>query len=262
MYKLQKKFGKYAIRDLITYLIYISIAVYVVQLIQPSAINYLYLNPQKVLQGEIWRIITFIFIPAVDLNILFALLGFMFMYYLSKSLENIWGAFRTNIYILICVLLTLIVSFLFMIPIYSSFLIYDSLFLAFAYEFPNQEIRIYFVLPIKIKYIAMVRVAFMIYSLIVGGFSARIIVFLTVANFLVFYAPEIIGRMKNKGHVKIKKTMYDKKINGAKKDTMHKCEVCKMTEKDDPNMEFRYCSKCNGSYEYCANHLFTHNHKQ
>jgi len=264
IYKLQRKFGKYAIPNIIIYFLYISVAFYVFCLIIPGLVDSFWLNPSAVLSGEVWRVITFIFLPLEPalgpLDILFAIFGFMIINYFGRSLENIWGAFKANIYIIISILLALIISFAFNITIRGSFFIYDSLFLAFAYEFPNNELRIYFVIPVKIKYLAFIRVAFMVYTLIVGPFSSRIMILLTVAAFLLFYSQEIFYRVKNRGASQIRKVSYQKKISSTKKDTIHKCEICKMTEKDNPDIEFRYCSKCSGNHEYCANHLFTHTH--
>ncbi len=263
--KLQRKFGKYAISNIITYLLYISVVFFALMLISPGAFNYLYLDFNKVFSGEVWRIITFIFLAIVPsgniiMDILYAVIGFMFMQYIGGSLESIWGAFKTNVYIFISIFLALIISLLFRIPILGSFFIFDSLFLAFAYEFPNNEIRMYFLIPIKIKYLAYIRVAFMVYTLIVGSVANKMMILLTVMAFLIFYSGEIVYRIKNRSVSTIKKASYQKKTTIAKKDTMHKCEICKITEKDDPNMEFRYCSKCNGNHEYCSNHLFTHTH--
>jgi len=263
--KLERKFGKYAIHNIIIYLLYISVAFFIVMLLVPNAWSLLALDPVRVLRGELWRLITFIFIPitptgSILTDILYAVFGFLFMNYIGRSLESIWGSFRTNIYILISVVIAIIISLLFRIYIPGSFFIFDSLFLAFAYEFPNNEIRIYFIIPIKIKYLAFLRIAFMVYSLVFGSFTDRMMILLTVLAFLAFYLKEIIFRIKNRGVGKIRKVSYQMKATPIKKDTMHKCEICKITEKDDPNMEFRYCSKCNGNHEYCANHLFTHIH--
>lgn len=264
IHKLQRKFGKFAIPNIITYFLYISVVFYVAALFILGLFDYLILDPNKVFAGEVWRIVTFIFLPITPsfsaTSILFAIFGFMFITYIGRSLESVWGSFKMNVYLIISILLALIISFVFKVTIPGSFFIYDSLFLAFAYEFPNNEIRIYFVLPIKIKYLAFIRIAFMVYGLIVGPFTNRLTILLTAAAFLLFYVQEIIYRVKNRSVGQIRKASYQKKMNSSKKDTIHKCEICGMTEKDDPDMEFRYCSKCDGNHEYCANHLFTHTH--
>lgn len=132
-----------------------------------------------------------------------------------------------------------------------------SILLAFALTFPDMEFFIYFVLRIKAKYLALFYIVIGLYNFIRGNQVTRVTLFLSGLNFIIFFVmtkmwrgitPKRVVQKENKTKIKVPSR------------TVHKCAVCGRTEKDMPDMEFRYCSKCNGNYEYCAEHLYTHKH--
>ena len=141
-------------------------------------------------------------------------------------------------------------------PVYLNF----SLFIAFALMFPNMEFFIWGLLPIKIKYLAVAETALYIYSFVTGDIVVRLEIGLSLLNVLVFFVltrkpqrfspKEIRRRQEFKAQTKIKPAGR----------TRHRCAVCGRTEEDGAQMEFRYCSKCTGSYEYCQDHLYMHQH--
>ena len=131
---------------------------------------------------------------------------------------------------------------------FSTYYISLSIFLGFAISFPDMQVLLYFIIPIKIKWLAYLDVALLAYSMITsilsGNWAGCVVILCSLANVLVFFL------MTRKGkHNSFRQNRRRKEFKKAGR-----------TEKDDPNLEFRFCSRCNGNYEYCQDHLFTHEH--
>lgn len=255
--KLERKFGKFAIHHLILYIVFANAAVYILSFTYPEIISLLIMNPNKLLQGEIWRLFTFVFIPpsASPIFIFFAL---YFYYLIGMSLEREWGAFKFNIYYFTGAMAIIIVSLMTGMPMVNTYLNL-SLFFAFARLFPDFTVRVMLVLPVKIKYLAWINWGFFGFTIIFGGMAQRIAAIIGIANFLLFFGKEIITNRKSatRSYIRKREYMNKNKVNRAH---FHQCEVCGRTELDNKDLEFRYCSKCDGHHEYCMEHLFTHEH--
>ena len=263
--KLERKFGRYAIRNLPLYIVMLY-AIGAVLNIMTRGYYYYYvaLNPELILQGQIWRIVSFLIIPP-DTSIIFIIFMLMFYYSIGESLVQVWGAFRFNMYILIGVIATIVASFLayfisaqvvFMDTTYLNL----SMFLAYAAIFPEMRVYLYGILPIKVKWMAWVDVAVLAYEFIAGGMGTRIAIAVSLLNFLLFYFSSRNYKRVSPKEIHRKRAYRKASSVVSNKPYRHKCAVCGKTELDDPNLEFRYCSKCNGNYEYCNEHLFTHTH--
>lgn len=271
--KLEKKFGRYAIHNLTLYLIGGYIIGYGIYALVPGFLNWLTLEPGRILSGQVWRIISWILIPPGG-NIITTIIMLLLYYSLGTALERTWGAFRYNVYIFSGILFTVIGAFiLYLITggvvqglggYFSTYYINMSIFLAFAASYPDMELLLYFVLPIKIKWMVLVYAVFILYDLARGNIVTRVAIISSLLNFVLFffssrnvkpYTPKEQAR-KAKFRQQAKPHMNYR--NGAH----HKCAVCGRTELDDPTLQFRFCSKCNGNYEYCQEHLFTHQHVQ
>lgn len=275
-YELERKYQKYAIRNLMYYIVILYGVGLVLYMAQPYFYwQYLSLDPAAILHGQIWRIVTFLVYPpaigSMKMTSVFVGVIALFMYYsLGQTLENIWGAFRFNVFFFMGVigqvLASLVVYLLlgervFMTTGFLNF----SIFLAFAIYFPDAQFLLFFVLPIKAKWLAVAECAVYLYSFVFGPLSTRLEIIMSLANVIIFilltrnnnkssrrYAPEKIMRQQN-----FKKEAAKIVTPGKAR---HRCAVCGRTELDDPNLEFRYCSKCEGDYEYCQDHLYTHKH--
>ena len=153
---------------------------------------------------------------------------------------------------------------------FSTYYISLSIFLGFAISFPDMQVLLYFIIPIKIKWLAYLDVALLAYSMITsilsGNWAGCVVILCSLANVLVFFLMTRKGKhnsfRQNRRRKEFKKAVSRgeaeyRNLNGI---TKHKCAICGRTEKDDPNLEFRFCSRCNGNYEYCQDHLFTHEH--
>jgi len=270
--KLERKFGRYAIHNLTLYLIGGYIIGFGVYMFVPNLLNLLTLEPAYILHGQIWRIISWVLIPPSG-NIFTTVIMMLFYYSLGTALERTWGAFRYNVYIFSGILFTVIGAFLLYLIVgvdavgygvfFSTYYINMSIFLAFAVSYPDMEVLLYFILPIKMKWMALVYAALTIYDLVRGNLFTRIAIIASLLNFIVFflssrnvkpYMPK--EQMRKRKFKQEQERPHMTYAGGAR----HRCAVCGRTELDDPNLEFRFCSKCNGNHEYCQDHLFTHEH--
>lgn len=260
--KMERKFGKFAIKGLMMHIVTLNMLVFLLSFVQQDIFseNIIYklgLIPELVLQGQIWRLITFVFIPP-DSSPLFMVFALILIYIFGSGLEQELGSFKFNIYYFTGILFIIIASMITGIPNMSPHYLNLSLLFGFARFNPKFEIRLFFILPIPIKYIAWLNWGFMAYSFILGGTAGKITVAAAVANYFLFFGREIFSNSKMRSGSVVRKTKYQKGLKT--KHTAHKCTVCGITEKDDIQMEFRYCSTCEGDYEYCMEHLKDHEH--
>ena len=228
-----------------------------------------------ILRGQVWRIFTWIFMPFNGLSF-WTLLFMLCLFWLGKRLEQGLGTFRMNVYFiggwLLSTLGGLIIYLIFNVSIYlTPYYILFSLYLMLGIFMPEAEMRIYFVLPIKMKWLVIVyaiELLYEIYSYFSNGsaigiaLSAEII--FAVINLLVFvYACKNHLSYRNMKKQKKRQRQYQQSFSQPRPGsgiTHHKCSICGRTELDDPNLTFRFCSKCEGRHEFCQDHLFTHEH--
>ena len=299
--KMERKFGRFAISDLIRYMV----AVYCLGaalgfasemgMIDPNFYyNYLALNMERVFHGQVWRLFTYLLEPygfgsggSFVISVLFFFIKVNLFFLFGRSLEQAWGTFRFNLYILTGFLLNIVAALIMYLSpahfeIYASGFeyIYWAMFFAFALNNPDMEFLLYFVLPIKAKWLAIADGIFLGYSIfqnlrigfiyLTNGYTMRgqiylsmaLAIVIAMANFLVFFfatrdyrriRPKEVKRRRNFQKQMRQPNQYE---GGAR----HRCAICGRTELDDPGLDFRYCSKCDGNYEYCSDHLFTHQH--
>lgn len=274
--KLERKLGRYAIPNLTVYLLAGYVVGFAIMNFMPSLLNWITLEPGFILRGQVWRLISWALIPPS--TSLISLLFLVLLYYsLGSALERTWGTFRYNVYIFSGILFTVVAAFLLYGALYliyggefslssvgliSTNYITMSIFLAFAAIYPDMEVLLYFILPIKMKWMALVYAAMAVYYFIQGGLATRVAIAASLLNFVIFFLSSRntrrFGPREQARKAKFRKQSrpHMTYAGGAK----HRCAVCGRTELDDPNLEFRFCSKCRGNYEYCQDHLFTHEH--
>ncbi len=265
--KLERKFGKYAIHNLMYYIIILYVVGYIINLVNPYFYTtFLQLDANAILHGQIWRIVTFLITPPGD-NIFIAFIACYLYYMLGTNLERTWGAFKFNLYFFVGVIgivLANIVVFLITgvnMPMDTTFLNL-SLFFAFALMYPDLQFLFMFIIPVKAKWLALLNGAVYIYLLIVGGWTVKLMIIMSLANFIIFFFLTKDFKRMSPSQVK-RRAEFKKSVRQANKmmgGTRHKCAVCGRTEKDGDDLVFRYCSKCEGNYEYCQDHLYTHKH--
>lgn len=300
--KMEKKFGRYAIRHLTMYIIVTYAAGYILEIMQSvtgaNYIGYLSLNPYAILNGQVWRLVTWVLTPPGSFDI-FTLIMLLFYYQIGTALEKVWGDFLYNVYIFFGLIMTVIGAFI-IYALYggiwfqaadmagsgliSTYYVSLSLFLGFAMTFPDQVVLFMFIIPVKMKWLALLDVGYLIYAIISSSLKPLtiIIIVCSLANTIVMF---LLTRKRFGGNRKrqkeFQKNMYGYNSGrGAQRTNSrtqsqtgrynpnqgrsgfarHRCAVCGRTEISDPDLEFRFCSKCNGNYEYCSDHLYTHEH--
>lgn len=267
--KLERKFGKYAIHNLMFYIIGLNLLGFVLLTASPQFFyNYLILDARAILHGQIWRIVTFLLTPSG--TSLFSLVIFCLLYYsIGNALESVWGSFRFNLYYFIGVLLHVLVAIIIYLTtkrvVYlSTSYLNLSLFLAYGVEFPEAEIYFMMILPIKMKWLAIADGLYfamqIILGLVGGNLTGAIAAFVAMGNFLIFFFSTRRNNVYRPSQIKRKKNFQKKMTPKGGGSTRHKCAICGRTELDGDDLTFRYCSKCEGTYEYCQDHLYTHKH--
>lgn len=332
MNKLDRKFGKYAIRNLPLIMIILEAIGYTLSMVAPNILNYLYFSPADIMRGQVWRLITWVLMPPTSLNI-FTVIMLFFYYWIARTLANTWGDFYFNVYIFSGILITdigmmignavfssmgtmdALINLNLIGPYVNLYYIQTTILLAFAFTYPNAQVLLYFIIPIKMSWLGIFEGIMLAYDFIRVRYAApRLVILMAVLNLVLYflmtkdlsrYHPKEFarranyrkatgqsksgfhgfggfgshgsgqngassgqsntqtgspyGRQGNPGASTSRRNASNfTKIypNGAH----HKCTICGRTELDDDSLEFRYCSKCEGSHEYCQDHLFTHQH--
>jgi hypothetical protein len=193
---LDRRMPGFGIPNLALYLVGLQACGFLLTLANPNTLWLLFLDPSLVLKGEVWRLVTFLAVPP-PLSALWMVFALYFVYFIVNGIEEEWGEFRTTLYVLVAVLLTIAFSFAFQVPIYSTTKLASTLFLAAATIAPEHQILLFFVLPVKMKWLAWVSVAYIIFSLIVGSWLSRLYLLTMYANYLLFFGPYFAGRVKS-----------------------------------------------------------------
>ncbi len=253
--KLDRKLRRYAIRNVTLYLIIGQVIFFLFVLSGRFILDRVVLVPEFVRAGEWWRLITFLFIPPLT-NPIFAFFAWYLFYLMGSALEGHWGAFRYNLFLLTGYLVTVAVTFLFPYSAATNIFIGGSVFLAFAYLYPDFQLYILFILPVKIKWLALITWIGYVYEMIVGSWHTRLLVLASISNFFLFFGRDIIWKMK----IGNRSMVAQARQFTGKKEPFHKCAVCGKTDISHPQMDFRYCSDC-GGLGYCKDHIFNHEHK-
>ena len=280
------KHPRLSIPGLMRYIVIGNVLVYLLDLFGaggvPVASNLLSFSAAAILQGQVWRIITFIFVPMPGQNILFFALTLYLYYFIGNALEREWGSNKFTIFYCFGVILNILVGFL--AGSASMYYVNLSMFFAFATLYPDLQFLLFFIIPVKAKWLAWIDVALFVFAiaryLFLGYFLYALIPIVAILNYLLFFATDITGQLSYwKGRAKHTMNQHQNRssygrssgpkvvnFHDAKTKTkanyLHKCAVCGKTDLTDPQMEFRYCSRCNGYYCYCSDHINSHIHIQ
>jgi hypothetical protein len=281
--KLERKLGRYAIPNLSLWLI-VGYAIgyvcyYVQRFTSLPLLDFLMLDPSRVMRGQIWRLFTWVLMPPSYTNIIFYLIMMMLYYQLGTALERTWGTFRFNAYIfggMIFTVVGVMVTYFvlralnmpeayFMGYTVSTYYINLAIFLAFAVCYPDMQLMLYFIIPVKIKWLAVLYAVLVCIDFVQSSWTERIVIIMSLMNFLVFFFSTRNYRRISPMEMKRKRDFRAGTTPPRMRRTeggiyKHKCAICGRTDLDDPSLEFRFCSKCDGNMEYCQEHLFTHQH--
>ena len=259
----------FGIKNLMRYICIANVAFWLIGAVNPVLLSYLAFDPHAILHGQIWRLISFAFYPPS--TGLLAFIVFYFYYWIGSTLEAHWGTGQFNIYFFTGVILTVIYGFVMYFITGRSFMldaqyIYLSMFFSFAALFPNMEVLLFFIIPIKIKYLAYIDAAYFVIGVISGSFPANLLPVVAVLNFLIFCGGDLfrdIRRVRRGSRASaVNFRRESKRIRREQEQKLynHKCSVCGRTDRDYPNLEFRYCSRCAGYHCFCEEHINNHIH--
>lgn len=266
------------IPNLMLYIAIGNIIVYVMSLVDPSntLYYYLYFNPSLILHGQVWRLFTYIFTEltaGTPFGLFLDLIGLFCYYWLGRSLESVWGTLRFNLFYLSGVVITDIAALA--LGCYASvFSLNLSLFLAYATLYPDTQFLIMFIIPIKARWLALVYLFLEVVSVLTTSFPYNLFPIFALLNYFLFLGADVLNLLPDSLRLRLLRKKSPKTIpfpRGGQKGSSqpksspaytHKCTVCGRTDVSDPGLEFRYCSKCNGYYCYCIDHINNHTHIQ
>jgi membrane associated rhomboid family serine protease len=273
------KHPRFGIPNLMKFIVIGNVLVYFMDMFSNGYATLMFLfHPDLIFQGQVWRIITFLFVPVSGYSSsnMFSILWFamttLFYYYIGNALERQWGSTRFTVFYFLGAILNLIIGFAFQTSV-TMYYVNMSMFFAFATLYPEMQVLLYGILPLKVKWLAWLDAALFLYDIIrylmLGAWGYALIPVVAILNYFIFFWDDLMsivrrktGRMAYQARPQTINFKKAQKEVQQRKGYLHKCAVCGITDADDPNMEFRYCSKCNGYYCYCMKHINDHVHVQ
>ena len=247
-----------------------------------QAVSFLAFDWYAILRGEVWRLVTFIFMPGyTSMGDVIWLFFFLYLYYMiGTTLEREWGTAKFTLYYLSGVVLTVLVA------VVSSLLsghdvammgteyVNLSLFFAFAMLYPDTRFLLFLIIPVKVKWLAWLDAAFFAWAVLQNvlalDLAGALLPVVALLNFFVFFwtriTDEIAYRRGTARHQTAHRTIQfqtaarAQRRREARQGYRHKCEVCGRTDGDYPDLQFRYCSRCAGYHCFCEDHIFNHQH--
>ena len=273
------KHPRFGIPNLMRYIVIISAVVFLLDYFSKGAASYmLYFDAGLILEkGELWRLITWLFVPSGN-NIFWTIIGLFCYYSIGSSVEGYWGRVKFNLFYLSCVVITVVLAFVSLLwtdyPYITNGMLNNVLFLVFATLFPTAMIRIQFIIPIQAKWLAALYVVLTIYDIFKYGLGYLIFMLPMYLGiwlpYLVFFWDRVwdllaefgfrFRHQNSKQTIQFKSAVRQQKKKDAERGYRHKCAVCGRTDASNPELEFRYCSRCAGYHCFCQDHIFQHEH--
>ena len=269
------KHPRFGIPNLMLFIVIGNVIVYLFSLMDTTGLfeNYLTFSAARVfLHGEVWRIFTFILVPNAP-NILSLALFLYFSYFIGRTLEQQWGPGKFTIYYFSGIVLTLLYGILVWLITGISYgltatYVNLSMFFAFATLYPDLRVLLFFFIPIKIKWLALVDAGYFLASMLINWklFPINLLPLVALLNYAVFCGGYLLdylcpaARRVSPRTVQFKNAARKAKTEADKKPYRYKCAVCGRTDTDHPELEFRYCSRCAGYHCFCQDHINNHIH--
>jgi membrane associated rhomboid family serine protease len=254
--RLERRLGWLAIPGLIRIIVALTALVYLLTFINPDFLSVLALDPRAILRGEVWRLFTYILIPrgigapGSALQPLWLIIALWFLLFIGDRLEQAWGAFRLTLYFIVGMIGTTIAAFLFGAQ-FSNSMLAVSLFFAFATFYPDEVIYLFFVFPVKVKWIAWISAAFLVFGFATEANAYRMALLAAFANYFIFFGPQFIQGARNRQQIATRRRRFESSARPMT-ETLHHCATCGATELTNPNLEFRVARD---GEEYCLDHL-------
>lgn len=249
MERLERSLSRFAVPGLIRYIVALNALVFILVTLDPGYVHFLELNPTAILRGEVWRVVSWIFLPETQ-SFFWIIFYLMFTWWLGDLLEASWGTFRMNAYYLLGMALCIGSALIFGASGGNLFLNL-SLFLAVATLAPDLEILLFLVIPMKIKWVALFSLIYPAYTLLFGPLAEKMGVIMCLGNYLIFFAPAYFQGTLASHKIRERRQRFEAAKLGADA-VLHTCAVCGASESSHPDTEFRVSSDGN---EYCTEHL-------
>jgi hypothetical protein len=251
---LELRLARFAIPGLTRIIVGFNALVYVLYKLNHGFLSVLELEPQRIMAGEVWRLVSYIFIPQFGALLMpdwFAVVLYLgFIWFVGEGLEHAWGPFKLNAYYVLGMIGTTVAAFAFGSG-FSNVMLNMSLFYAFARFFPETVIHLFYILPVKVKWMAWFWAAFLLLGFVTGTNSYRMALLAAFINYLIFFGPEIVHEARHRKGVAQRRRKFEADLEPAAI-PLHECAVCHKTEKTDPDLDFRVADD---GQEYCRPHL-------
>lgn len=257
--QLERTFGRFAIRNLALYLVIGQVFVVCAMLLGSLTLERVVYAAALLYEGHWWRLGTFMLVvpmPGSPMGFVFLVFGWYLFYLMGNALEHYWGAFRFNVFLFLSYALTVATSFITPYSFVTNTFILLSVFLAFAYLNPDFELLLFFILPVKIKWLALIAWGMNLVQFVRGDRADRLQISAAVITFLIFFGSDMLQRLRQGQRVSTRRAQ--KVVEEAQ--PRHVCYVCGKTDRSHPQLDFRYCSKCAGDQCYCPEHIQNHAH--
>ena len=285
MSELRRRFERFCFKNrdkgIPNLMLYISLGaglVYLFTMATQNSVLYYYLmfDRELILQGQVWRLISYPLTYNAG-NLLLTAVSLLCYYSLGRAMENIWGTFRFNLFYLSGIVMMDIYCMIFggYADVYYLNL---SLFLSYATMFPNAQFLLFFIIPVRAWIFALLDLVLVLSGLISYPFPYNLFSVISIANYFLFFGKDVLNvipmswranaarlfRKKPKQKAKVvpfpKAGSYEATTASAKAPYTHRCTVCGRTDVSNPELEFRYCSRCQGYHCYCEDHISNHTH--
>jgi hypothetical protein len=249
LYTLEKFLGRFAVPGLIRYVVALNALVFVLSLIEPRYVSMLTLNRNAIMDGQAWRLVSWIFIPNT-FSLIWVVFYLMFTWWMGELIESIWGTFRLNLYYLTgflgCTAAALIFG-----QSFGNIALNASLLFAVGTLAPNLQILLFGIVPLKLKWVALISVVLFLLNFVQGDWGTRAAILVTFSNYLLFFGPTFVNQAAASRATLARRAKFEAaKIPDT--DTLHKCEACGRTEVSNPELDFRVSAD---GHEYCTVHL-------
>lgn len=254
--RLERRLSPFAVHHVTLGLVVLQSLTWFLVLARPEMWGNMVLDRSLLMQGEWWRLVSFVALPPAS-NPLFLFFALWLLYLMGTALEAQWGAYHYNLYLLIGYVATVASVFIAPDGIATNAYLMGSIFLAFAFLYPDFQLLLFFILPVRVKWIALITWIFYFFAFAFGDWLTRALVIASVLNFLLFFGVDILQRMRH-GHRRMVRKMG---TLATQDDAINRCIICGATEKSNPRMEFRYCPECAGTPCYCMTHMLSHVHR-
>jgi hypothetical protein len=252
--RLETKYNHLGVPGLMRYVAAFTALSYVLCKWKPEFRYFLWLDRDAVLAGEVWRLVTYLFVPVLGgilPDFFFCAFYILYLLWIGDGLERAMGSFRVTVYFIIGMAGTTVAAMI-VGGTPGSVYFYMAMFLAFARFYPDATILLMFILPVKVKWMAWANGAFLLFTMLTDTWSARGAILAAFANYLLFFGRELYTEARFHREVRDRRARFDSAVRDGASEPLHRCHVCGITDSTHPHADFRVTDD---GEEYCVEHL-------